>query len=55
MLRLIGITKQLAGVIRRKPYWHIVLYEDKHSKMAFGHLGVFIKVKNTNQKGGGGA
>jgi hypothetical protein len=53
-LRLIGITQQLAGVMRRKTYGRVVLYEDKRSKMVLEHLGVFIKVKNTNvQKKGG--
>jgi len=56
-LRLIGVTQQLAGDMRRKTNGRVVLYEDKHSKMAFEHLGVFIKVKNTNvqKRGGGGA
>ena len=54
-MRLIGVTQQLAGVMRRKTYGCVVLYEDKHSKMAFKHLGVFIKVKNTNVQKRGGA
>ena len=52
-MRLIGVTQQLAGV-RRKTYGRVVLYEDEHSKMVLEHLGLFIKVKNTNvQKRGG--
>ena len=51
---LIGVTQQLAGGMRRKTYGCVVLYEDKHSKIVLEHLGVFIKVKNTNvQKRGG--
>ena len=43
--------------MRRKTYGCVVLYEDKHSKMTFEHLGVFIKVKNTNvqKRCGGGS